>query len=391
MMHTRLPLTGCLITFLLCFAKATSIELKRRASPADSTPAGYSYVNCYPGYYSNGEVLDSLWASGDSVMTLNACAAACGTTAYFGVTADDCFCGDTILKDESAVVSPDNCMTPCNGNTRTGRQQYCGGAQYTSIFRRDQDFVPPSSRTYNSLGCYVDSPLQFSPNSATPRGATPQICEAICLGFKYFTVEVVSCFCSDDLSFAQIAPTAECNSPCPGDSTQTCGGFGRVVNLYATPQYQACGQVNTDLRVKNPGFENGVAYWSPITSPGVQWQVQTRAEAHTGRRLARIVVKDVGQIQLFQTIPTCPGVQYVLTYFHTLHAGTNGDCATRAYFDGIGLPTSTPSNGGWSQQSSVVTPSGETAVLEIRIGCEGRQSMVFLDDIQLRPATPNDF
>lgn len=59
-------------------------------------------------------------------------------------------------------------------------------------------------------------------------------------GYKYAGVEYGSqCFCGNSIgitTWAQLQDQSKCNIPCPGDSTNMCGGNNALNFFYTTPQ-----------------------------------------------------------------------------------------------------------------------------------------------------------
>jgi len=66
---------------------------------------------------------------------------------------------------------------------------------------------------------------------------TPELCISMCSVFQkpyYAGVEDGKwCLCgANKPSSIHIVPDGECNVPCPGDDTKTCGGANSKVNIY---------------------------------------------------------------------------------------------------------------------------------------------------------------
>ena len=76
--------------------------------------------------------------------------------------------------------------------------------------------------------CYYDWPRQLPHYAGDSRSMTPEKCNDMCdkKSFQYFGVQYHSeCWCgADEPSFYKLKPLAECDSPCSGDSSRTCGG-----------------------------------------------------------------------------------------------------------------------------------------------------------------------
>ncbi|EEQ35866.1 hypothetical protein McanMca71_007345 [Microsporum canis] len=85
---------------------------------------------------------------------------------------------------------------------------------------------------YTFDGCYTDSP-----ESRTLTGAafvdgnmTVTACSSLCKGYQFFGLEYgIECYCGNSRSNATMqAPESECNQPCGGDNSETCGASYRV-------------------------------------------------------------------------------------------------------------------------------------------------------------------
>jgi hypothetical protein len=76
----------------------------------------------------------------------------------------------------------------------------------------------------------------FAPvNWAGSRVMTPEFCSGLCMGFKFFGVQTIGCFCGNDYG-NQGGKIAErfCNTPCNGDTSIMCGG-PYLNSIYAQP------------------------------------------------------------------------------------------------------------------------------------------------------------
>jgi hypothetical protein len=122
----------------------------------------------------------------------------------------------------AAPVDPSQCNAPCPGDA----SEICGGANALSLYT-----VQP---VWQSMGCYSDSTnartLTASINIA---GNTVEKCQAACQanGYRYAGMEFGSqCFCGNSIGNGG-APVSSCAMPCPGDSTEVCGG-SNALSLY---------------------------------------------------------------------------------------------------------------------------------------------------------------
>lgn len=102
-----------------------------------------------------------------------------------------------------------------------------------SLWKRDT--VVPSSlpKGWVYAGCYFDDVGARSlsgGNTASQTTMTDESCISFCASndFIYAGTEYSNeCWCDSTLA-AQIEPDADCNMPCSGNSTESCGGSGRL-------------------------------------------------------------------------------------------------------------------------------------------------------------------
>ena len=112
-----------------------------------------------------------------------------------------------------------------------------------------------ATQAFVDLGCFVDllslgltpfSPVSydpslqatlsfpgFDPGSNFNNTVTPQSCVEVCRGYGYRTAALESgeCSCGYGLPLGFPNPPAlpgNCNTPCPGDASQFCGGAGSI-------------------------------------------------------------------------------------------------------------------------------------------------------------------
>ncbi|OLN95696.1 Endo-1,3(4)-beta-glucanase-like protein 2 [Colletotrichum chlorophyti] len=93
------------------------------------------------------------------------------------------------------------------------------------------DREPATIGEYAFLGCYGSATgfLTFAPRSSA-NDMTLEKCVNLCTPERYAGVRQSECFCADDLDpdTRAEADRALCNIPCPGNTTQLCGGTTNV-------------------------------------------------------------------------------------------------------------------------------------------------------------------
>lgn len=85
---------------------------------------------------------------------------------------------------------------------------------------------------FTLVGCWSEakSGKALSKKKTSSKKMTNKMCAKFCKGYKYFGTENRSeCYCGSALSSSsQSAPLDECNTPCAGDATSSCGAKNRL-------------------------------------------------------------------------------------------------------------------------------------------------------------------
>jgi hypothetical protein len=146
----------------------------------------------------------------------------------------ECWCGDVLHNSDPPTIDPTQCNNVCSGDA----SQTCGGAGYIDLF--DCSALVPQPPVVNDckpLGCYTDSTSGRTLLTSVEGGdgnQSPSTCTAACiaLGFRFAGTEYgQECWCADSLASTGVpAPDGneQCNMPCTGDSTISCGGKDRI-------------------------------------------------------------------------------------------------------------------------------------------------------------------
>ncbi|KAK1962124.1 WSC domain-containing protein [Colletotrichum sublineola] len=217
---------------LMTQVTATTVELP----PCLDAFKPFTYSGCFQEKGTQGEpALDFRSSTDQSKNTVEKCVAECkgnsyryaGLT-YYGV----CYCSQTV---NSPLLPEASCNMPCTANST----ETCGGDGAFSVW---QDPTFPSStgvtiNDFESIGCYTDdtshgrtiAERQDQVDSAT---MTPSTCLAACAseGYPFAGLEFGGeCYCGVVMgNYTTSAAKEECNVPCNGDNTKTCGGAARV-------------------------------------------------------------------------------------------------------------------------------------------------------------------
>ena len=100
--------------------------------------------------------------------------------------------------------------------------------------------VPTTNAVFE--GCYYDSsnPRALSGKATDNKDMTVEKCAASCSQYQYFGLEYATeCYCGNDLDATSTSQSLQdCNMPCGGNSSQSCGGPYRI-SLYNNSQYSA--------------------------------------------------------------------------------------------------------------------------------------------------------
>ncbi|KAK0621140.1 WSC domain-containing protein [Bombardia bombarda] len=185
-------------------------------------------------------------------MTVETCVSECKGNGYryagleyYGI----CFCGQTVTGTE---LDEGQCSYPCTGNS----SQTCGGSNIISIYQ-DPTFLPLDEvdiEDYAPLGCWTDDStygraLAYPQDQLDGATLTSAGCLQACRdgGFPFAGTEYGGeCWCGVVIgndTFSAIS--SDCDIPCNGNSSQTCGGRSRL-NLYVANELQSlepCGYV----------------------------------------------------------------------------------------------------------------------------------------------------
>jgi len=149
-----------------------------------------------------------------------------------------CFCGNE-APPSNRIRPMTECSYTCNGDA----SQKCGGRRRMNVYKAVWNGQCVSDGVRNHL---LDDENDMTAN-------TPTACIKLCTskGYKYAGVKMESqCFCgNEEPPSDRIRPLTECGSPCNGDTSQKCGGRGRM-NVY-TAESCYCGLAQ---RTRRNGF-----------------------------------------------------------------------------------------------------------------------------------------
>lgn len=212
-----------------------------------------NYLGCFVDSGSTNAFVNAYVYPNDQ-MNAQLCARSCAQFGYHfaGLTnANTCKCGGAAPVSDK-VVPTRYCTTACRGNST----QTCGGTGYLDAYDITT-YVSTDPTVYKPeawLGCYTDGSghtLNSMAYSASPLSS--RACRTACAnqGYTYAgTSNGNTCYCGNSLERGQKTLMSNCNTPCQGNTNETCGGGGTgFVDVYTatgaapfsgTPGYQGC-------------------------------------------------------------------------------------------------------------------------------------------------------
>jgi hypothetical protein len=195
-------------------------------------PTNY-YYGCYTEAVNARALANS--ASASANMTVESCAAFCrsrGQTLFGVEYMSECYCG-TSLSRGAVRASESDCGMACSGNGN----ETCGGSNRLSLWGTQAP--PPLPLAFKFYNCYVQPPSTLALSGAQLQNAvnmTVETCASYCLNSQnstYFGLTNGStCMCGSNNPLpAGVQPTASpsaCNTTCPGNAADVCGGPSQV-------------------------------------------------------------------------------------------------------------------------------------------------------------------
>lgn len=220
-------------------AQAWHVELPPCLDPFQP----FVYSGCFAN--PNGKSLTYRSSTSSRNQTIEGCVAECKGNGYryagleYGGV---CYCGNTVNGDE---LDSSKCSFKCNGD----KDQFCGGDKSLSVYS-DPTFPPATNveiENYVNTGCWTGSSsggrtLSWPQDHLDASAMTPELCLSSCRddGFPFAGIEFGrECWCGVVLANGtEKVDTAQCNMPCQGDKSQTCGGRSRI-NIFLAKEFQS--------------------------------------------------------------------------------------------------------------------------------------------------------
>jgi len=221
--------------------------------PANADP---SYVGCY--YPAGSTSLSSkiTFQYTDSSLTTEGCLQICANkNATWAATSGgrNCMCGEDYAIGSGYYQDQNSCNSPCAGNNT----QMCGWNYGYSVYNVTASSFTPEKLQHPAgwQGCFSDPGMGgLTAFSWVRDDMTPQQCTYGCgeLGYKRAGVIFGNrCRCGDEWKGGALYPYTSCQTPCPGNSTETCGGNYNT-EVYDTSVVAA--QIKADAAAKPAGW-----------------------------------------------------------------------------------------------------------------------------------------
>lgn len=244
------------------FAALTPLVSSQACPDQPAVVGEWTWLGCYT-EATNARALGER-AFADDDMTLGACATFCEGYTYFGTEyGRECYCGNR-FNAGSVEAEASQCNMRCSGFECT----LCGAGNRLSVYTRggtgpetSSTGPGPGSTTtsgtpstptgfpegWDPYGCWIDGANGRILNYQAPdnRQLTLELCVQICddRGYTIAGAEYgVQCFCGNSIvnGGVRAQSDSECNVACAGDSSQNCGGGGRM-NIFARGEPQVVG------------------------------------------------------------------------------------------------------------------------------------------------------
>jgi len=233
-----------------CGAPGQFLEAYRLADYAASVndTKADGYVGCYSG--STGLSAAS-WTAGDN--SVDYCTTGCKELGYAlsSMAGQKCNCGNTWDTTQGKPVPDFQCYTACPGNGN----QTCGGYQVSSVWNSSIGGDVQAKSQTGYLGCYADNASNRALKSYTYTAAqmTNANCKLSCAAQGYTLAATANgnqCFCGNSIQggYNTYVTSAQCSTPCGGNTASQCGGPGNRISMFnATVPNASSNSTNTTV------------------------------------------------------------------------------------------------------------------------------------------------
>lgn len=204
---------------------AYTVTADARAAAAAVLPSVQdpTWMGCYDAGYQNQAF--TAYTQNGALVSVDQCRTLCTQAGYSLmalVNGNSCKC-DNSFKAPVVKQPYFQCNNPCAANP----SQTCGGNQMTAVY--NLTLANTIGESSNYLGCFSDSsnPRTLPSGYYYTNSLTVEQCSVSCKaqGYAYAGMESNQCWCGSTLNRNLVKPESECSTSCPGNSTQTCGGY----------------------------------------------------------------------------------------------------------------------------------------------------------------------
>jgi hypothetical protein len=206
---------------------------------------GWGYVDCYLDGVNGSRTLSAAQTQSAN-MTVEYCQSWCSSNGwrFSGVEYQtQCFCDSQLPAGYTGGQT--GCSTLCGGSLGNASAEYCGGANFISIYNNTMSTAtiaaPGAGATPAAAGIYLGCATEGNSNGRALTGAsiknqpnmTLEYCRSYCTskGFALAGTEYsTECYCGNALSNSatMLSSNATCNMLCSGSNQETCGGPNRL-------------------------------------------------------------------------------------------------------------------------------------------------------------------
>ncbi|WWC62263.1 uncharacterized protein I303_104859 [Kwoniella dejecticola CBS 10117] len=201
-------------------------------------PSGWSAASssCIAEPSSGKALTGARWA--DNSMTINTCVSYCQTKGFVFAGVEygrECYCGNALVNGASLDKASSACTKTCASDSA----HTCGGSNALQLYFNAPSLPDGWSAAATTCVAEGSSGRALASASFADDSMTISKCLNYCQtqGFQYGGVEYGrECYCGDSLvnGASLSSPSTNCNTPCAGDSSRTCGG-GNALQLYKNP------------------------------------------------------------------------------------------------------------------------------------------------------------
>ncbi|KAJ2932171.1 hypothetical protein H1R20_g4934, partial [Candolleomyces eurysporus] len=215
-------------------------------TPATDLPTPWTYGGCWVDN-AFGRIAP-VEKGGRPDQTVATCIAQCAADGYTlaGIEyANECFCGNTLVRG-AVPAEESTCNMGCAGNNA----QACGGPARLSVYTSTGEVVAlpvPVAQTtelpgqWEYAGCLVEAVGKriLEHQIIWPTNNSAIACMEQCAKFGYTAAGLEygeECYCGDETDVAAengvFVPESQCNIPCPGDPLHICGSGNRLTTYF---------------------------------------------------------------------------------------------------------------------------------------------------------------